>query len=78
MTQDQATPGATPPEPDADGAGARDGGADPLAGLEGLDDVPVGEHVERFTRAHDALRARLDGSPDDGPAEGGTAAGPGR
>jgi len=78
MTQDQATPGATPPEPGADEARTPDGAADPLAGLEGLDDVPVGEHVERFTRVHDALRARLDGSPDDGSAEGRTAAGPGR
>lgn len=38
--------------------------------LEGLDDLPVAEHVERFTRVHDALRARLDGTPEPDPGDG--------
>ncbi|MFF2453637.1 hypothetical protein [Isoptericola sp. NPDC058082] len=62
----------TPRPPRAPGAdtGPRTG----VDELEGLDDLPVAEHVERFAAVHDALRARLDGAPDagqdDGPAAG--------
>jgi len=73
MTQDPSTHGAPPADPTAEpstGAGFGD--------LDGLDDLPVAEHVERFTRVHDALRARLDGAPDDGGHDGGADAGPRR
>ncbi|MCK9793865.1 hypothetical protein M1843_08920 [Isoptericola sp. 4D.3] len=33
-------------------------------GLDGLDEIPVSEHVERFSRIHEVLRARLDGEPE--------------
>lgn len=33
----------------------------PLAPLEGLDDLPLGDHVAAFEATHDALRARLEG-----------------
>ncbi|MFE7405717.1 hypothetical protein [Isoptericola sp. NPDC057559] len=83
MTQDPVTPGGAVPgpprgagQPVGDGARTTDvaattaGGAGPLAGLDGLDEVPVGEHVERFARVHDALRARLDGEPEPGERDG--------
>ncbi len=41
----------------------------PLAPLEGLDDLPVHDHVTRFEAVHEALAARLDGA-DDGSAGG--------
>ncbi|MFC8597092.1 hypothetical protein [Isoptericola sp. NPDC057191] len=50
-----------------------------LAELEGLDDIPVGEHVERFARVHDFLRARLDGEPEPGErGDAGPGTGPAR
>ncbi|MFI2102696.1 hypothetical protein ACH436_05350 [Isoptericola sp. NPDC019693] len=58
---DQAPrPVPTAPRDPGSGAGIDD--------LDGLDDLPVAEHVERFTRVHDALRARLDAGQDDAPA----------
>lgn len=83
MTQDSATPGAATPgdtpaaDPDTAAVLTPDEAPAPgaLDGLDGLDDLPVGEHVERFTHVHDVLRARLDGreeqgatGPDAGPA----------
>ncbi|MFC7876413.1 hypothetical protein [Isoptericola sp. NPDC057391] len=65
-------PGPTPGAP----AGApTDTGTDPRSGsgldeLEGLDDLPVAEHVARFTTVHDTLRARLDRAPDAGRDDG--------
>ena len=48
-----------------------DTGPDTAVGeLEGLDDLPVAEHVQRFTAVHDALRARLDDGQDDAPDAG--------
>jgi len=47
-------------------------GTGPLAGLDGLDRLPVSEHVERFAQVHDVLRARLDGEPEPGERDGGT------
>jgi hypothetical protein len=35
-----------------------------LAPLEGLDQLPVHEHVARFEAVHDALAARLEGAED--------------
>ncbi|MFD6137130.1 hypothetical protein [Isoptericola sp. NPDC060257] len=78
MTQDQSTPGASADDPAADApAVARPTprppggpGTGPVSGadeLEGLDDLPLAEHVERFTAVHDVLRARLDGAPGTGP-----------
>ncbi|GAB3099450.1 hypothetical protein [Isoptericola nanjingensis] len=76
MTQDQSTPGAaaagSADDPAADApVGARPtprapagtGSASGTDELEGLDDLPLAEHVERFTAVHDGLRARLDGAP---------------
>ena len=74
MTQDSATPGAAGPG-DSPAADPTPDAAPALDRLDGLDDLPVGEHVERFTHVHDVLRARLDGreeqgdtGPDAGPA----------
>jgi hypothetical protein len=89
MTEDHATSGATTgPAPgpakhpgrrpgDEPGTTAAQAPTGDLDGIEGLDDLPVGEHVERFTRVHDALRARLDGAPDGGQDDA-PDAGPGR
>lgn len=41
-----------PPVPDR-------GMADALEGLQDLDELPVAEHVARFTAVHDALTAAL-------------------
>lgn len=35
-----------------------------LRSLEGLDDRPLGEHVEVFEAAHESLRAALTGAAD--------------
>jgi hypothetical protein len=40
--------------------------ADALAPLDGLDALPVAEHVDRFETVHDALRARLESRPTAG------------
>jgi hypothetical protein len=44
-----------------------------LRQLDGLEDLPVSEHLPAFERAHGALRAalddELDGRPEPGPAE---------
>jgi hypothetical protein len=37
-----------------------------LAPLDGLDALPVTEHVARFEAVHDALRARLESRPTAG------------
>ncbi|MEL7975274.1 hypothetical protein AAG589_05375 [Isoptericola sp. F-RaC21] len=82
MTQDPATPedttsGPAAPEPAAEPTSEpTTAPSAALAELEGLEDLPVGAHVERFTQVHDALRARLDGAP--GGDGGGPDAGPGR
>lgn len=39
-----------------------------IAAIEGLEGLPVEEHVAAFERAHDELRRALDGSPPDEPA----------
>ncbi len=53
-----AAPRPGPPRPTAPRAD------DPaLAPLEGLDELPVAEHVARFEAVHDALRARLESRP---------------
>jgi hypothetical protein len=44
----------------------------PLAPLDGLDDLPVHDHVTRFEAVHEALAGRLDGSDDT--SAGGTEA----
>jgi len=63
-----ATARPTPRAPAGAGSGPSTGiGIDEL---EGLDDLPVAEHVGRFTAVHDALRARLDGAPDAGQDDG--------
>ena len=59
------TPG--PPSGTGRGTGSGTGSHSGVGELEGLDDLPVAEHVERFTAVHDALRARLDGAPDAAP-----------
>ncbi|AEG44120.1 hypothetical protein [Isoptericola variabilis] len=41
---------------------------EPLAPLEGLDGLPVHDHVSRFEAVHGALVARLEGA--DGSATG--------
>lgn len=56
MTQDAGAPG-----PGTAADGAQPSVTDSLAGL---DDLPVGAHVARFTAVHDTLRARLDGRDD--------------
>ena len=38
-----------------------------LAGLDGLEDRPVSEHVAVFEQAHQRLRRVLDGNPDPSP-----------
>jgi hypothetical protein len=38
-----------------------------LGELTGLDERPLEEHVDAFERAHEALRAALDASPDPTP-----------
>ena len=35
-----------------------------LDSMDGLDDLPVDEHVAVFERAHEVLRAALDARPD--------------
>ncbi|MEU2200242.1 hypothetical protein [Isoptericola sp. NPDC019482] len=62
-TDERPRPVPTPPTIPSTGLSTSAGVGD----LEGLDELPVAEHVERFTRVHDALRARLDGGPDAGP-----------
>lgn len=41
-----------------------------LAGLRGLEDQPVSEHVAVFEEAHQQLRRVLDGSPAPSPGPG--------
>jgi hypothetical protein len=41
-----------------------------LAGLRGLEDEPVSEHVAVFEETHRQLRRVLDGSPDSRPDTG--------
>jgi hypothetical protein len=41
----------------------------PLAALEGLDDLPLSDHVAAFEAAHDALRTRLEGRAGQGSVE---------
>ncbi|WP_218926052.1 hypothetical protein [Xylanimonas oleitrophica] len=41
------------------------------AALEGLDGLPLDEHVSRFEAVHDRLRARLEAEPRDSGAGGG-------
>lgn len=36
-----------------------------LAEIEGLDDVPLEQHLATFERAHDVLRSALDAEPGD-------------
>ncbi|GAA1741464.1 hypothetical protein GCM10009809_41170 [Isoptericola hypogeus] len=55
MTQDDQARGSDLDEP------VPTAQADALAGLEGLDDLPLEDHVARFIAVHDALRDRLDG-----------------
>jgi len=39
-----------------------------LADVDRLDDAPLEEHLGAFERAHDSLRAALDGQPYDEPS----------
>lgn len=39
-----------------------------IAAIEGLEVVPVEEHVAAFEQAHDELRRALDGTPPPDPA----------
>ena len=39
-----------------------------LADVDRLDDAPLEEHLGAFERAHDSLRAALDGQPSDEPS----------
>jgi len=61
-----ARPAADPPAPDprstATGVPAVDA---VLEDLDGLDELPLEEHVGAFERAHDSLRSALDAPPDD-------------
>jgi hypothetical protein len=54
--------GERPEAPARTGNDAVDG---VLESLEGLDDVPVDEHVAVFERAHEQLRGALDSPRDD-------------
>jgi hypothetical protein len=36
-----------------------------LSEIDGLDDLPLEEHLGTFERAHDSLRGALDVQPDD-------------
>lgn len=56
---------AQPPssdEPTATGVPAVD---QVLSDVDRLDDLPLEEHLPTFERAHDSLRAALDGEPGD-------------
>lgn len=67
VASEQAEPGA-PDEPSGrlrTGASSVDS---VLEDLEGLDDLPLDEHVSAFERAHESLRSALDADPDAGPA----------
>ena len=55
-------PGEQPAEAVRTGNEAAD---DVLESLDGLDDLPVDEHVAVFERAHEQLRAALDSPRDD-------------
>ncbi|CAM3829228.1 hypothetical protein [Isoptericola cucumis] len=72
MTQDTGPREAQGDEPTPEPApdAGPDGAAD--VSLEGLDDLPLTEHVARFSAVHDALRDRLDN-----PVREGTDASPG-
>jgi len=39
-----------------------------IAAIEGLEGLPVEEHVAAFEKAHDELRRALDATPPDEPA----------
>ncbi|MEO7943264.1 MAG: hypothetical protein ABIR34_07680 [Marmoricola sp.] len=41
-----------------------------VASLGGLDDLPVGDHVEVFEQAHETLRRTLAGAGQESPAAG--------
>lgn len=41
----------------------------PFAALEGLEDLPLSDHVAAFEAVHEALRARLEGRPAPVPGE---------
>ena len=49
-------------EPTATGVPAVD---QVLSDVDQLDELPLEEHLPTFERAHDSLRAALDGEPDD-------------
>jgi hypothetical protein len=36
-----------------------------IADLDGLDELPVDEHLAAFERAHSSLRGALDAEPDN-------------
>ncbi|GEP32236.1 hypothetical protein NSZ01_00040 [Nocardioides szechwanensis] len=40
-----------------------------IASIEGLEGLPVEEHVAAFEQAHDELRRALDAAPTDGPPD---------
>jgi hypothetical protein len=49
-------------EPTATGVPAVD---EVLSEVDGLDDLPLEEHLPTFERAHESLRAALDAEPGD-------------
>jgi len=52
-----------------DGDQADRGTGVPFAALEGLEDLPLSDHVAAFEAVHEALRARLEGRPAPVPGE---------
>jgi hypothetical protein len=72
MTEQWTPNGASGQQSDAvaSGADARPGTGVPvvdgvLAELDGLDDLPLDEHLAAFERAHASLRSALDADPDE-------------
>jgi hypothetical protein len=59
MSHDAQVPRASESVPD-----------DPLAPLDGIDDLPTAEHVGRFEAVHDRLREQLDPLATDDEADG--------
>lgn len=57
MLHEDAEPSSAPP--------MTHGSSAPLEPLDGLDELPTGEHVARYEAVHERLRARLDDAVDD-------------